>query len=114
MKPSGPDYNHPDDQRHTEFTRDADLVIHDTQYSEDKCGTKIGWGHNPLGYVRDLALAANVKNLVFFHHDPTHDDAWVDDMAREFKSAVAQQNPTMEVFTVFERMALEVQGHGSC
>ena len=112
-KPSGPDFNHPGDQRHIEFIRDADLAIHDAQYSEEEYGTKIGWGHSPLGYVRDVALAANVKRLALFHHDPTHDDAWVDAMEDEFKTAVAKRNPNMEVFAAAEGMVLEVHGHGS-
>ena len=73
-KSSGPDFQHPGDQRHVEFIRDLDLLIHDAQYSEEEYETKVGWGHSPIGYVQDVALAAGVHRLALFHHDPTHDD----------------------------------------
>lgn len=112
-KPSGPDFNHPGDQRHIEFIRDADLIIHDAQYSEEEYETKIGWGHSPVGYVRDVALAANVKRLALFHHDPTHDDAWIDAMEHELKAAIAKRNPAMDVFAAAEQMVLDIHGQGS-
>jgi phosphoribosyl 1,2-cyclic phosphodiesterase len=34
-----------------------------------------------------LAEAASVKKLVNFHHDPSHDDAFMDGVAREAAAA---------------------------
>ena len=112
-KPSGTDFTHPGDQRHIEFMRDADLLIHDAQYSDEEYRIKVGWGHSPVGYVRDIALAANVKQLALFHHDPAHDDAWIDAMEQEVKTTVAQRIQAIDVFAAAERMVLEVHGHGS-
>ncbi|HIA15036.1 MAG TPA: response regulator, partial [Nitrospirales bacterium] len=111
--PAGPDFAHPGDQRHIEFIQDADLVIHDAQYSDEEYVTKIGWGHSPVGYVRDVALAAHVKRLALFHHDPTHDDAWVDACVRDMQTAIAARNSTMEVFAAAEGIVLEVHGEGA-
>jgi hypothetical protein len=49
------------------------------QYSEEKYKGKVGWGHSPIGHPRNVALAASVKRLALFHHDPTHNDAWLEE-----------------------------------
>jgi CheY-like chemotaxis protein len=67
---------HAEDEKHAEFLRDADLVIHDSQYTAAEYGKKVGWGHSTMEYVVDVATAAGVKRLALFHHDPLrHDDA---------------------------------------
>ncbi|MEL6903588.1 MAG: MBL fold metallo-hydrolase, partial [Cyanobacteria bacterium J06606_4] len=35
-----------------------------------------------------LAKAANVKQLVIFHHDPTHTDDFMDDIVRQTSQAM--------------------------
>lgn len=72
---------HAGDQRHAEFLRDADLVIHDTQYTAGDYPASAGWGHSTVEYVTDLAIAAGVRRLALFHHDPARDDRAVDEMA---------------------------------
>ena len=58
-----------------DFYRDADILIHDCQYNrEEYISSKTGWGHSFLEYAIDSALAANVKNVVLFHHDPLRSD----------------------------------------
>jgi CheY-like chemotaxis protein len=69
---------HPGDARHAEFLRDADLVVHDTQYTAREYPEKVGWGHSPAEYAVDLALAGRVRCLALFHHDPTRDDDAID------------------------------------
>jgi phosphoribosyl 1,2-cyclic phosphodiesterase len=56
----------------------ADVLIHDAQYADEEYPAKIGWGHSPLGYVVDFAVAAGVKQLILFHHDPMSNDAKLD------------------------------------
>src|SRR5256885_15942112 len=63
--------------------RGADLVIHDAQYTEEEYRDKVGWGHSPLEYAVDVALAAGARRLVLFHHDPQHDDAAMERMESE-------------------------------
>ena len=53
----------------------ADLVIYDATYTEEEFPNKIGWGHSTWEEGVRLCQAANVRMLVIFHHDPTHDDA---------------------------------------
>ncbi|MEQ1490304.1 MAG: MBL fold metallo-hydrolase [Terricaulis sp.] len=68
------------DAAHIEFLRDADLVIHDAQYTAAEFPAKVGWGHSTIEYAVDVAAAANVKTLALYHHDPSRTDAAVDDL----------------------------------
>ncbi|HEX9494340.1 MAG TPA: response regulator [Candidatus Limnocylindria bacterium] len=76
------DLLHTGDQRHAELLRDADVVIHDSQYRAADYPAKAGWGHSTIEYAVDMARVANAKRLVLFHHDPSRDDAGVDALVR--------------------------------
>ena len=65
---------HDEDRRHALFMRDADIVIHDAQYTPEEYPTKKGWGHSTYSYVTQMAAAMGVKRLFLTHHDPTHND----------------------------------------
>jgi phosphoribosyl 1,2-cyclic phosphodiesterase len=57
-----------------EWMRGADFVIHDSQYSPSEYKKFEGWGHSPYGQVVRMAIEAEAKRLVMFHHDPESDD----------------------------------------
>jgi phosphoribosyl 1,2-cyclic phosphodiesterase len=65
-------------KRIIQFSENADILIHDAQYTPEEYKTKYQWGHSPYDYTVKIALEANVKTLVLFHHDPLHDDDFVD------------------------------------
>ncbi|HUG37937.1 MAG TPA: response regulator, partial [Candidatus Limnocylindrales bacterium] len=71
---------HPEDQRHVEFLTGADLLIHDSQYTLAEYPAKRNWGHSPAERVVDFAVAARVRHLVLFHHDPLRDDDALDEL----------------------------------
>jgi phosphoribosyl 1,2-cyclic phosphodiesterase len=64
----------------------ADLLIHDAQYTDDEYTTRLGWGHSTIGHTVALAEFAEVRHLVPFHHDPSHDDARLDAVYDEIKT----------------------------
>ena len=64
--------------RFIRFFADADLLIHDAQYTPEELALRRGWGHSAWTDVLDLALAAGVKQLILFHHDPDHSDSFLD------------------------------------
>jgi phosphoribosyl 1,2-cyclic phosphodiesterase len=65
---------------------DADLLIYDAQYTQAEYATHIGWGHSTNREAANVAAAANVKQLLLFHHDPDHDDAAMDQIVAETRS----------------------------
>ncbi|MCG8603443.1 MBL fold metallo-hydrolase [bacterium] len=72
------------DSRLTEFSRNADLLIHDAQYDPDEYmnprSPKQGFGHSTYHMAAEVAKAAKAKHLVLFHHDPSHDDDKIAEM----------------------------------
>ncbi len=70
------------DARLINFSRDADLLIHDAQYLNeeytDPAHPKQGYGHSTVDMACEVAQKANVGKLVLFHHDPSHDDDSMD------------------------------------
>jgi phosphoribosyl 1,2-cyclic phosphodiesterase len=61
-----------------ELCENADLLIHDAQYTPEEFAQKGHWGHCTVDYAVLVAKEAGVKSLSLFHHDPAHDDATVD------------------------------------
>ena len=68
------------------LARDADLLIHDAQYTPAELPLKSGWGHSSYEQAVEVANQANVKKLVLFHHDPDHNDEFLLNIERECQS----------------------------
>lgn len=62
------------DQRLISFSKEADVLIHDAQYSEDQYKSFSGYGHSTFVTACDAAKQADVKKLLLFHHDPNNND----------------------------------------
>jgi phosphoribosyl 1,2-cyclic phosphodiesterase len=56
----------------------VDVLIHDSQYTEDEYPKRIGWGHSSTAHVVGYAQRTRAKQLVMFHHDPLHGDAFLE------------------------------------
>lgn len=56
----------------------ADLVVYDSSYTDKEFPAKIGWGHSTWQEGVRLCRAANVRNLAIFHHDPDHEDLFME------------------------------------
>lgn len=112
-KPENGVLHHPGDQRHVAFMHEADLVIHDAQYTEDEYRGRVGWGHATPEYAVDVCLAAGVKRLALFHHDPSHDDTQMIAIEAAARRRVADRGAALDVFAAREGMTLDVTGDGS-
>jgi diguanylate cyclase (GGDEF)-like protein len=108
----GPEFQHPGDQRHIEFLKGSDLVIHDAQYTELEYRSKRGWGHSTVDYATDVAMAANVARLALFHHDPTHEDDMIESLEQHARARVAAAGSSLNVFAAAERMEIALSGSG--
>lgn len=66
-----------------ELCRGADVMIYDSSYTDEEYPRYRGWGHSTWQEGVRVADAAGVGTLVVFHHDPSHDDAFMDGVARD-------------------------------
>lgn len=80
----------------------VDLLIHDAQYDAAEFGAKSDWGHSTAAYALEVARQAGVKRLVLFHHDPTHDDRWIDASLEDTR----RSGGSIEVITACEGLRL--------
>jgi phosphoribosyl 1,2-cyclic phosphodiesterase len=61
-----------------DLAAEADLLIHDAQYTTEEYQKRVGWGHSSIGDAIAFATVVGARRFVPFHHDPTHDDAMLD------------------------------------
>ncbi len=71
--------------------RGADLIIIDAQYTKEEYEQKRGWGHSHYENVLDILLAADVKQVALFHHDPSHSDTIVDRMVQNCQRIIEKR-----------------------
>jgi phosphoribosyl 1,2-cyclic phosphodiesterase len=65
----------------------ADLVIYDSTYTEEEFPAHVAWGHSTWNEGMRLCRAAAAKKLAIFHHDPDHDDRFMDRIGIEAAAA---------------------------
>jgi phosphoribosyl 1,2-cyclic phosphodiesterase len=80
-----------------EFLKGSDILILDAQYTDAEYETHVGWGHGSVSSAVSLALDAEVRRLLLFHHAPSHDDAMVDAMVDEARRLIRESGKDLEV-----------------
>lgn len=75
------------DRELVSLARGADLVVYDATFTEEEIATRESWGHST--WLRGIRLAeqAGAKQLCLFHHDPSHDDDFMDALAADANDA---------------------------
>jgi CheY-like chemotaxis protein/phosphoribosyl 1,2-cyclic phosphodiesterase len=104
---------HDGDRQHAKFMADADLVIHDAQYTPEEYSAKKTWGHSSYNYVVQIAAAAGVRRVALTHHDPSHDDHVVADIERKARTLALQCATELEVFCAYEGCELVLESHST-
>jgi len=89
------------DENIVELVRDSDIFVYDSTYTDAEFSRFAGWGHSTWEEGVRLADRAGAKTLVIFHHDPSHDDAFMDRVAE------AAQKARPGTLVAREGMALE-------
>jgi phosphoribosyl 1,2-cyclic phosphodiesterase len=85
----------------------ADLLIHDSQYTEQEYEQRVGFGHSCLPHAFRFGELTKVKEFVPFHHDPAHTDRMLDKMIAD---TVAEVEPSYRVIPGKEGAEIEVGG----
>jgi phosphoribosyl 1,2-cyclic phosphodiesterase len=94
-------------QRVVDFCKGADLLVADSQYTDEEYETKRGWGHSSIGQVLELSQESDVKKLVLFHHEPTHDDRILAEIEENAKSRARKMKGKFKVVMAREGMAVD-------
>lgn len=68
------------------LAKGVDLLLHDAQYLTSEYPKFVGWGHSTIDQAVAFAEMAGVKQLVTFHHDPSHPDVLLEAEAERIRS----------------------------
>ena len=96
--------DHPDSAL-TALCKGADYLSYDSTYVAGAEYQQFkGWGHSTWRHGLDIAQAAGVDRFIAFHHDPSHDDAFMDGVGRDLSAAspgamVAIEGMTLDLLT---------------
>lgn len=90
------------DRNVLDLIQDADLVIYNSTYTDEEFPARVGWGHSTWQEGVRLCKAANAKRLALFHHDPSHEDAFMarleDEARRAWDGAVVARDNMVMAF----------------
>lgn len=95
------------DETLVELARSADILVYDGMYTPEEYPSRQGWGHSTwLEGVR-IARAADVKNLIVFHHDPDRDDDALDRLEKGALEHVRSIGSGLSIAFAREGMVLD-------
>jgi phosphoribosyl 1,2-cyclic phosphodiesterase len=95
-------------QDYAKFCKDADVLIHDAQYTPEEIDPRRGWGHSDYTATCKLALEAHVKRLILFHHDPSRKDDEVTAIQKHCEELIRQSDPDMIIEAAREESELNL------
>ena len=93
-------YGTAQDQEIRDFTRGADVLIREAQYTNAEYESKRGWGHSRFDDAVCDAIEAGVKRLAITHHDPQHDDLFLEREVTGLRSRFGSSN--LDIFLARE------------
>ena len=88
--------------------KDVDVLIHDAQYIEEDMPLKHGWGHSLISQVTNLGKLANVKNLVYYHHDPERSDEQLDLQLKSVQNIFKDGDSHVKPYFAYEGLRLTI------
>ena len=95
-------------QRVVDFCHGSDMLIADSQYTDQEYESKRGWGHSSISHVLNLSQESSVKKLILFHHEPTHDDKELEKIERQARARGRKLKGKFKVISAREGMVLDV------
>jgi len=84
------------------FSKNADLLIADATYSDEEYESVIGMGHSSVGDAMRVAMSAQAKRLVLFHHHPLRTDLQIDDIVKACRERLTRLKSKLEILTPSE------------
>jgi phosphoribosyl 1,2-cyclic phosphodiesterase len=96
-------YKHPggrDYREYLEFSANADLLIHDSEYTREEYRATRGWGHSTFEDSLRLALEAHVHQFGLFHHNQDRTDAALDGIVETCENTIDDRHAALHCFAV--------------
>ena len=100
-------------ERLIEMVKGCDLLIHDSQYCDEEMSVRRYWGHSSISQSVHLAIDAKVKHLMLTHHDPTHNDVWVDSALHTAREIAREAGATDLIIDAAKEGSAITVGHSA-
>jgi len=91
-----------------ELIHDADILIHDAQYTPEDYEKKRGWGHSCYVDTVNTSIDAGVKELYLYHHDPNYDDEAIDRIYNHAIKIIQERNSSLKCYVAREGMQVDL------
>ena len=98
----------PMDLEVADFAAQSDLLICEAQYTEEEYLKKKGWGHSTFLDALERTALARAKSVAIFHHDPSHDDPFLDGIENFCQQTIAERDYGFRCFLAREGMTVEL------
>ncbi|MGD2044680.1 MAG: MBL fold metallo-hydrolase [Gemmatimonadota bacterium] len=98
------------EKRIVDFVGDADVLVHDSMYTEEEYQRRAGWGHSTFSQSVRLAEEAGVGQLLFFHHDPTRADDELDRIVARMRDDALARGSRVELDAATEGVDIALEG----
>jgi ribonuclease BN (tRNA processing enzyme) len=73
----------------SDLAKEADLLLHDAQYTATEYTERIGWGHSSMDDTLEFASLTGAKHLLLTHHDPLRTDDELDEIHHSLKETTS-------------------------
>jgi phosphoribosyl 1,2-cyclic phosphodiesterase len=101
--PGGAEY-----QDYLRFAQEADVLIHDAEYTAEQYKLSKGWGHSLYTDALRLALEAKAKQFGLFHHNQDRSDAELDRMVGDCRGVVERERAGLECYALSAGMEIDL------
>lgn len=85
----GPDGDGEYHEAALELCHEADVVLHDSQYTAAELPARATWGHSSIEYAVKLCTLSGARRLLLFHHDPSRTDDQIAALASQYDGHIA-------------------------
>jgi ribonuclease BN (tRNA processing enzyme) len=90
------------------FSRGADLLVHDAEFTEKEYRSTRSWGHTVYTDALRLALEAQVKKFGLFHHNQERTDQALDELVEDCRRIVGKRGDRMECFALTQQTEVQL------
>jgi phosphoribosyl 1,2-cyclic phosphodiesterase len=104
-------YQHPGGlpfRDYVEFSRGADFLVHDAEYTEEEYQETRTWGHSLFTEALRLALEAKVKTFGVFHHNQERTDSALEGLVQQCRRIIGEQGAEMECFALSQETEIQL------
>lgn len=99
------------DQTLVRLAEGADVLVYDGMFTSEEYPARRGWGHSTWEEGYKVAVAAKVRKLMVFHHDPVRDDDAMDRLRESAMDAAKASGTGVELEFAREGMVLTLDGN---